>query len=58
MYHMDAVQLARVIMQDALDTIGTISAYGIWPNLYLAKIALDIVLKRSSEFIGMLDEDL
>ena len=55
MYKMSAVELARVIMQDTLDTVGTISTCGIGPNLYLAKIALDIISKHAKDFIGILD---
>ena len=57
MYKMTALELARVIMQDTFETVGTISTCGIGPNLYLAKIALDIISKHSREFIGILDEE-
>ncbi len=58
MYKMTAVELARIIMQDTMNTVGTISTCGIGPNLYLAKIALDILSKHSRDFIGILDEEL
>lgn len=57
MYGMSAVDLARSIMQETLDHVGTISTCGIGPNLYLAKVALDILSKHSPNFIGILTED-
>ena len=56
MYGMSAKELGKKIMQDTKDTLGTISTCGIGPNLYLAKIALDIISKHSPDFIGELDE--
>ena len=57
MYRMNALQLSKTIMQETLDQVGTISTCGIGPNLYLAKVALDIISKKSPEFIGILDEE-
>ena len=57
LYNMSAIELAKVIMQDTLNTVGTISTCGIGPNLYLAKIALDIISKHAKDFIGVLDEE-
>jgi len=58
LYNMDAKTLAEVIMKDVYDTFGIRAACGIGTNLYLAKIALDIMAKHSDEFIGYLDEDI
>lgn len=44
------------IMKDVRDTIGTICTCGIGTNLYLAKIALDIIAKHAEDSIGVLDE--
>ena len=57
MYGMTAKELARMIIKDVRDTVGTISTCGIGTNLYLAKIALDITAKKADDFIGILDED-
>ena len=57
MYGVDAETLARRIMEDVKRTVGTICACGIGTNLYLAKIALDILAKRSPDSIGILDEE-
>ena len=57
MYNMTAKKLAKKIMQDVKDTVGTICTCGIGTNLYLAKIALDIKAKHAEDFIGILDEE-
>lgn len=57
MYQMSSIELAKMIMQETLDHVGTISTCGIGPNLYLAKIALDIISKHAPDFIGILDEE-
>jgi DNA polymerase V len=56
MYGMTAKELAKTIIQNIKDTVGTISTCGIGTNLYLAKIALDLTAKHSEDFIGFLDE--
>lgn len=56
MYGCSPRELAEKIMADVTKTVGTLCACGIGTNLYLAKIALDIVAKRSDDFIGILDE--
>lgn len=45
-YKMTARDLARTIILDILKTTGITAAAGMGPNLYLAKIAMDIVAKR------------
>ena len=57
LYQMSTKELAKKIMQDVKDTIGTICTCGIGTNLYLAKIALDITAKHSDDGIGELDEE-
>jgi len=54
---LDALGFARAIMADVLATTGITATCGIGPNLYLAKIALDIISKHSPEFIGVLTEE-
>jgi len=54
---LDPLGFARAIMADVLATTGITATCGIGPNLYLAKIALDIISKHSPEFIGVLTEE-
>jgi RNase H-fold protein (predicted Holliday junction resolvase) len=54
---MKAIELAKVIMKDIFDTYGITSTCGIGTNLYLAKIALDIMSKHSVTNIGWLTEE-
>lgn len=51
------LDFARTVMRDVLETTGVTATCGIGTNLYLAKIALDVISKRSPEFIGVLDEE-
>ena len=57
MYGMQTKELAKMIMKDVRDTVGTICTCGIGTNLYLAKIALDLTAKHAEDFIGELDEE-
>ena len=41
-----AHEFARMLIQDVLDTTGITATAGIGPNMYLAKIAMDIVAKH------------
>lgn len=56
MYNMSAKQLAKTIIDDVRNTIGTVSTCGIGTNMYLAKVALDIMAKHAPDFIAELDE--
>lgn len=58
MYKMNARELAVKIMEDIKNTLGITATAGIGTNLYLAKIALDIMAKHASDNIGYLDEKL
>lgn len=58
LYQMTAVELGRKIMQDILDTTKIPAACGVGTNLYLAKIALDILAKHETDRIASLDEKL
>lgn len=55
-YQMTAVELGRKIMQDILDTTKIPAACGVGTNLYLAKVALDILAKHETDRIAYLDE--
>ncbi len=46
LYKMSAYQLCQTIIQDVLQTTGITATAGIAPNLYLCKIAMDIVAKK------------
>lgn len=56
LYQMTAVELGRKIMQDILDTTKIPAACGVGTNLYLAKVALDIMAKHETDRIAHLDE--
>ncbi|MCR4869556.1 MAG: DNA repair protein [Lachnospiraceae bacterium] len=56
LYHMNARMLGITIMNDIQQELGIRATCGIGTNLYLTKVALDIVSKHSPDFIGELDE--
>lgn len=58
LYQMTAKELAVRIMNDVKETTGITATAGIGTNLYLAKVALDIMAKRVKDNIGYLDEEL
>lgn len=47
-YHMDAMTLVRTMIQDILKETGITATAGIGTNLYLCKIAMDIMAKRAT----------
>ena len=51
-------ELAKTIMEDIYKNTGITATAGIGTNLYLAKIALDIISKHAKTNIGYLNEDL
>lgn len=50
------IDFARMIINDVRATVGITASCGIGTNMYLAKIAMDIIAKHSPENIGILDE--
>ena len=56
MYNKTPKELAITIMEDIYETYGIRATAGIGTNLYLAKIALDIIAKHAKDFIGELNE--
>lgn len=56
-YQMNAMQLARTIMNDIYFTYGITATCGIGTNMYLAKVALDIMSKHTPTNIGWLNEE-
>ncbi len=57
LYGCTARELGECIRADVLARTGIPASCGIGPNLYLAKIALDITAKHSPDFFGELDEE-
>lgn len=57
MYGMTARELCIRIMDDILRHTGVTATAGIGTNLYLAKVALDIMAKHVEDHIGELDEE-
>lgn len=60
-YGVDGVGFARMLIQDVLNTTGITATAGIGTNLYLCKVAMDIVAKHAQPDafgvrIGILDE--
>ena len=55
LYGCTARELGERIRTAVLDEVGIPATCGIGPNLYLAKLALDITAKHSPDFFGELD---
>ena len=58
MYKCSAKTLARRIIDEVYKETGITATCGIGTNLYLAKVALDILSKHSKDNMGFLDEDI
>lgn len=56
LYHLTAKEMAIKLMQAVMDETGITATAGVGTNLYLAKIAMDIVAKHVDDHIGVLDE--
>ena len=57
LYNMDIPQLTEMIQADVRETTGITSTCGMGTNLYLAKVAMDIMAKHSPGFRAQLDEE-
>ncbi|MBQ9167173.1 MAG: DNA repair protein [Oscillospiraceae bacterium] len=57
MYNIPTRELAKRVIDDVYQTVGTISTCGIGTNMFLAKVALDIQAKHDPDFIAELDEN-
>ena len=57
-YKTDGIGIAKKVMEEIYNTYGITATAGIGTNMYLAKIALDILSKHSVTNIGYLDENL
>ena len=56
LYHLSAREMALELMKAVMDETGITATAGVGTNLYLAKIAMDIVAKHVDDHIGILDE--
>lgn len=56
-YHRSAREMGLFLMDQIRSELGIRATCGIGTNLYLTKVALDILAKHDSEFIGELDEE-
>lgn len=57
-YNCKATDFAKMLMNAVMSKTGICATAGIGTNLYLAKIAMDIVAKHVPEHIGILTEEL
>lgn len=58
LYHKTAKEVAVMLMDAVKEDTGICATAGIGTNLYLCKIAMDIVAKHVDDHIGFLDEQL
>ena len=58
LYKKTSRQLAQLLLDAVLEATHIYATVGIGTNLFLAKIALDILAKHAPDFIGYLDESL
>ena len=56
LYKKTAKELAKLLIDEVYESTGIRATVGIGTNLFLAKVALDITAKHSSDFMGFLDE--
>ena len=56
-YNCTPRELATLLMKEVSERVGVRATAGIGTNLYLAKIALDIMAKHAPDFIGELNEE-
>lgn len=57
MYGIPVKALAKRVIDDIREIVGTVSTCGIGTNLFLAKVALDIQAKHAPDFIAELNEE-
>ena len=58
LYNMKPYDIAKMIIDDVYKTTGITATAGIGTNLYLTKVALDILAKHTPDHIGILNEKL
>lgn len=57
LYRTDARTFAKRLMRRAFEASGVTATAGIGPNMFQAKVALDICAKHASDGIGQLDDE-
>lgn len=57
LYKKDVYELAKMLVDDVYNTYGITATVGIGPNLFLAKVALDISAKHISSNMAYLDAE-
>lgn len=58
LYGKDAIEIGKMIIEDVYKTTGIKATCGVGSNLFLCKIAMDIIAKHNCDNIGYLDEKL
>ncbi len=56
-YNCTPKQMAELLMGEVYRRVGVRATAGIGTNMYLCKVALDILAKHAPDFIGVLDEE-
>ena len=56
LYNKTPREMGKFLMDEIQRAVGVRATCGIGPNMYLAKVALDITAKHADDFIGELDE--
>ena len=56
LYGVTAREMALMLMKAVMDETGITATAGVGSNMYLAKVAMDIVAKHVDDHIGILDE--
>lgn len=56
-YGLSPKQMAELLMGEVYRRIGVRATAGVGSNMYLCKIALDILAKHAPDYIGVLDEE-
>ena len=58
LYNVTAKELAKMMIDDVIETTGICATAGIGTNLFLAKVALDIRAKHAEDFICFLNSSI
>lgn len=58
LYKKDALQIGKMIIDDVYKFTGIRATCGAGPNMFLSKIAMDIIAKHNKDYLGYLDENL
>ena len=58
LYNLPPREITKMLLDMIYERTGLIATAGIGTNLFLAKVALDVISKSSPDYIGYLNEDL